>query len=474
MLGRTYADLGDAPAAINAYNHAAESADTTAGDCDFHVLCRVHAQKAELFCQQYLPEETLVELDNAILCSFRDADTLTAMICYENKMRAYLQLGQHDNLYIVADSAYSYFLKNGQKEKAANVLSGAIFSLIKDKNFTKVYKYLDIYRSAINTSSKLHNRLGMLYCNLGYLYLNTNKLDSAIFFFHKQLQYQQFLSNRVLANKGLFKAYRQLGVKDSAMKYAELYNIANDSSNIFESADRLQRMQSLYNYERSRNLAEQKTREAERAHNTVIGLIGLIVIILLVIVVIALNYKKKREMLLQQYWHDMSNLEKAQSDLIVLREEQQISSEIIERKNREINDLQAKVSAYQEKIERHHQDSLESRLKESSVVKHIRQLANGSPAQLASQEDFRQLRMLINELIPSFYATLNIGSHPLTVLEYDVCLLIRANFSPSEICKLTGISDSYASNIRKRLLLKIYGIEGAPKDFDRIIKEISR
>ena len=474
MLGRTYADLGELPKALEAYIHAEGSADTLANDCNYDLLCRVHAQKAALFDRQYLPNETLKELNEAIRCAYRCQDTLTALVCYENRIRAFMQLARHDDMFVTADSAFNQYQRLGKNVMAANAVSGSIYYLIQQDKLTKAKGYIDFCRNTIDTVRNVYNRIGLLYSDLGYYYLKKKLSDSAVVYFRKQIQLSSWLENRVLGCKGLFKAYQQLGLKDSAMKYAELYNIANDSSNIFESADRLQRMQSLYNYERSRDLAEQKTREAERAHNTVIGLIGLIVIILLVIVVIALNYKKKREMLLQQYWHDMSNLEKAQSDLIVLREEQQISSEIIERKNREINDLQAKVSAYQEKIERHHQDSLESRLKESSVVKHIRQLANGSPAQLASQEDFRQLRMLINELIPSFYATLNIGSHPLTVLEYDVCLLIRANFSPSEICKLTGISDSYASNIRKRLLLKIYGIEGAPKDFDRIIKEISR
>ena len=34
ILGRTYADMGEAPAALNAYLDAADCADTTAIDCD--------------------------------------------------------------------------------------------------------------------------------------------------------------------------------------------------------------------------------------------------------------------------------------------------------------------------------------------------------------------------------------------------------------------------------------------------------
>ena len=36
ILGRTYADRGELPQALNAYNAAADRADTTSSDCDCH------------------------------------------------------------------------------------------------------------------------------------------------------------------------------------------------------------------------------------------------------------------------------------------------------------------------------------------------------------------------------------------------------------------------------------------------------
>ena len=47
--------------------------------------------------------------------------------------------------------------------------------------------------------------------------------------------------------------------------------------------------------------------------------------------------------------------------------------------------------------------------------------------------------------------------------------MLRQLEEPAEICKLTGISDGYAANLRKRLLLRIFGEEGSPKGFDRRI-----
>ena len=44
ILGRTYADMGELPRALETYFEAADCADTTASDCDFAKLSRVHAQ----------------------------------------------------------------------------------------------------------------------------------------------------------------------------------------------------------------------------------------------------------------------------------------------------------------------------------------------------------------------------------------------------------------------------------------------
>ena len=42
LLARTYTDMGEAPRALDEYHHAAECADTTAQDCDFLQLAKVH------------------------------------------------------------------------------------------------------------------------------------------------------------------------------------------------------------------------------------------------------------------------------------------------------------------------------------------------------------------------------------------------------------------------------------------------
>ena len=65
ILGRTYADMGEAPAALNAYLDAADCADTTGIDCDYHTLSRVYGQMADVFYWQNLMDDYLNACDKS-------------------------------------------------------------------------------------------------------------------------------------------------------------------------------------------------------------------------------------------------------------------------------------------------------------------------------------------------------------------------------------------------------------------------
>ena len=111
-------------------------------------------------------------------------------------------------------------------------------------------------------------------------------------------------------------------------------------------------------------------------------------------------------------------------------------------------------------------------LVQSGIVRHLRELLGRNPVEPASTGDIKELRDLVNEVIPAFYDSLNTPDCVLRPIEYEVCLLTRAFFSPAEICKLLGRSSSYIANIRRRILKKRHGIEGSPKDLDALILNI--
>ena len=82
-------------------------------------------------------------------------------------------------------------------------------------------------------------------------------------------------------------------------------------------------------------------------------------------------------------------------------------------------------------------------------------------------EEVKQLKTLFAETEPFNKIESLVNSN-----EYQVCMLVRIGLTPSDICILTGLSQSNISNIRKRLLTKLSGRNGSSKDFDAYIMNL--
>ena len=88
------------------------------------------------------------------------------------------------------------------------------------------------------------------------------------------------------------------------------------------------------------------------------------------------------------------------------------------------------------------------------------------------RKDWKNLRKMIEEKIPNFYSEIHTRNARLQQQDYDICILIRLYFTPSEIGVLTDNSPSNISMKRIRLLKRIYGIDGSPEEFDKRIQSI--
>ena len=91
----------------------------------------------------------------------------------------------------------------------------------------------------------------------------------------------------------------------------------------------------------------------------------------------------------------------------------------------------------------------------------------------ASQEQWIALHQSVNRHIPFFLANLH-KINDLSARDINVCILTRLHFSPSEIGVLTDISPQNVTNIRARLLGKIFGVRGGAAEFDRRISAMKR
>ena len=111
-------------------------------------------------------------------------------------------------------------------------------------------------------------------------------------------------------------------------------------------------------------------------------------------------------------------------------------------------------------------------LMSSEIYRRFKDSANGIDRESITSNDWKKLREWMDAAVPNLYHTINIKEHPITVAEYEFCILVRLHFNNSEIGHLCNLDSARVSTIRKRLLARIYKTNGSPKDFDERIARI--
>jgi hypothetical protein len=96
-----------------------------------------------------------------------------------------------------------------------------------------------------------------------------------------------------------------------------------------------------------------------------------------------------------------------------------------------------------------------------------------NPYKMPTPNDWRELKILINHEIPTFYEKLVGSGNDLNDFEYDVCMLIRIQISPTNIAKLKKCSPSNITLIRKGIYEKIFKKEGRADDLDEYVMSLS-
>lgn len=110
-----------------------------------------------------------------------------------------------------------------------------------------------------------------------------------------------------------------------------------------------------------------------------------------------------------------------------------------------------------------------NRLREDEVVKHFRE--SFTRQRSITSEDWSALRSLFAEHYPSFEKRLR-DVHPLSEVEWQVCMLLKLDFTPTDISALTARSQAAISTIRSRLYAKFFLQKGSAADWDRFIASL--
>ena len=469
ILGSAYQRSQDAPTALQYFHEAAAKADTTDSSCDFLTLHRIHVWSAEILRSQFAFSDAFHENSLAFKYAMKAKDTLSAIITYEQKANIYSKQYLIDSVISIREKLYGLYSKYGYKREAAYSLGPLIDIYAKNGNISKAKHALDVYEKMSGRFDKYGNikkGLEVHYAIKGYYYLSINDYDSARLCFDKCLKTTSNYPNDFgYSYEGLTELYKKLHRPDSVAKYSELTRQMSDTIYARMSTEHLQQMQAMYNYNRYRQNAEEAEKDALRTKY-----ISIIIIMAIMAAAIGgalavrtyiMRKRRARVDEIKEYKRKINELEMSRAEL------ESINSGLNAEVNRMIEEKTKKIDILKTEYEKNFNNVKDKDLFECEpIVIQIRWKARKTTKPM-DKDEISRLKELFKD-----YRPLSNWENTLNNNEYLICLLVRLDFVPAEICILTDLSSSNISNIRKRLLEKMTGREGSPKDFDKYIKSL--
>lgn len=474
MLGSAYRDMGEAPKALEYFQHAAEIADTTSKDCDFDRLMRIHSQMSELYASQRLLDEEQIELDNAEQLAWRIKDTLSALIFEEYKCHSLYNKGKYKKCIEKTIELSQRYREYGYLEESLLAYTYCINSCLGLGDYSRMRSFIEQYEHCSylhNAPQKVTGGPSALYIFKGQYYLGTQRPDSAVYFFNKALPYIHKGTGELLAYKGLFQSYNLQHKADSVLKYTQLYSDAKERNFNFEVTEATLRTKSLYDYTQEQNIAKQKLAEVARLRNFILFCILMSVMCMVVtIFIMYLHEKKKREFreLQQEHQRATNTMLDLEENLKILKAEHVSNTSTISVCIQNIEKQKNHIAYLEQALLSSGGKDSRTKLEESDIVKRFRLACIPTPRKRVKikREDWMLLRDAVEKIYPHFYDLMN-GRRQLSIKDYRVCLLTMANFSAFDVDNLMEQQPSYASVAKKRLHTKVFGYEGSAAEFDQ-------
>ena len=474
ILGRTYADMGEAPAALEADLDAADCADTTTLDCDWAKLSRVYGQMSEIFYLQGLIEDNIYCLDKAILFGWKAGDTIQALNEQMYKVNSLLKNHQDDEALSLFDSIFPDCMCYGGKQFAARYCLLPIEVLLNRNDLKAAHSYLQLFESHsgyFDDSGNIESGRETYYYYRGDYYRRLCQADSAEFFFRKEIGSGLDFYNQNAGAQGLATLYKQTHQGDSAAKYA-LYSYDMLDS-LYQQTTTWDVIQSkaMYDYSHHQAIAnrEHKRADQEKAQKNRLYVVLLFVSAIVLIAWFLLARKRRLEAeRIRQLNQALSSAKREQQ--IVMKELDDLKAmnydELISQKEQQRLDLQkyiAQLEGTSGKV------SLRD-FKESQIVKTFAEKSQFSKDHpVPNQAEWDMLEQQFRTDMPGLYRLFE--DKGLSDLEFRTCLLLLLDYDEGTVAGLTQSSSQTINSAKARANQKLFNEKGA-KTLHRALKKL--
>ena len=459
LKGCSYLELGDEPATLRCFNEAVGTADTSALDCNYAQMGDIYGQIARIYNNHAMPDSALRAYGLAEHYARKANDTINVITIWGNKSNVLIDLGRISEALELREKSAERFKAMGYSKKAARVKGLCIKWYIQQGELDKAKAAMDEYE-AISGYSRIKDETKSgweSYFHIkGTYYLETGKLDSANYYFKK-------------------------------------LKLASDTLFNIQTAQKLQNAQSMYNYMRHQEAAHRKELESKNVQLRLYRGIAFILLFAAVMSVFVLLLRRR--------------IRRNERQLVVVKRENSRLNVLIGNNNRKLDELngliEEKISIITALNDQLNQQAIDlnSYHKQAETIQQLNEriahyetemmnqvtanLMNRLAEEPALMVVFQKLKARKEYLTKSewtdlystaekyFPALCNIKTNPkVSVSEYQICVLTKLGLRINDIIYLTQISASNISNMRSRMLSKLFGEEGGAKDFDIRIKSL--
>ncbi len=474
LLGRIYSDMQFTGEALNSFRKALEieCKDDTA---TYTVRARASNHIGHTYMYQGLYSDALPYFYKSYYFAKLAKNKSIVVFALRDIGRSLYTQGQTRKGLTYYEYAASVARKTGQNALYKMVMGEASNYYQKNREYRQAKRAL-IVGNGLSDAGNLYPH----YVSWGNYYREINKMDSAIVFYNKSLESKNpyVLRDATLSLAQIYADKRN---------YKQAFSFLERQTSI---ADTLTRKESINNENLIKVLNNKLQVEEEnrllKEKTSTLRLIGAVVAAaFIIIILLVFHYLRNKKL---QYLNQEERLKRVMSvmeqnsrqklqenneKIKMLRD--QLSSSQVQNDNLHKRFIQLEKESLQgenRRIEAEHerQTILQQRLSSSDLYLKFYQMAKSH--QKASNDDFRQLAELIDEVYDNFTHRL-IELYPfINEKEMRICLLIKIGLAPTQISDIVCSSNSGISMIRQRLYMKIFQLKGKPDEFDKKIMDL--
>jgi hypothetical protein len=468
--GRVYRDLNDAPLALAYFQ---KGVDASQQNEERWVSAVLYAQMGEIYYYQSLYPEALAMYREAYRHDALANDTLGIILDLRDLSFTHRTMQQPDSALHYLHQAELLAQQYGDEEMQGLIASQLAGLYNQQGKREEAHRFIDQAMQQVGEADKYSTY--DVYANI---LLNEGRYDEAKTYYLQMIQ-ADAAPVRQDAYNGLATIAAHHHQADDYLYYYELYKACTDSIHRADATESVSRMNAMYNYQlrEKENVRLQKQLEQ---HQQLLQRIAFVVSVILLLLIIYYQYSRRKRM---RHRHNKERLQELQAEkyrqseaFIQANKEEIIHlQQQLEEANQENHELVERLERQKEQLEnanlvaeikRGEKKQADSVIKDSPIMKRLQQMV--SQGNHVREKEVKEIEKLLDAVYPDFRQHLSQLGY-MNPLEYQVCLLLKMELPPSSIATLVLRDKSTVSLIRRRLLKKVTGRDGAPTDWDSII-----